>query len=163
MRCLGPSQLVVAVLPALPAFFIYQLATGRGISWEPALGLLIALPVVFRLLRIGIWVHDDEVVMRNAWKTFRAPIDQVEMLAGMVDVDIAEIDRTTGGHARESRQKAGDEIASRKFLRNRLTIDGEQHEIDAMLGRSSKAQAKAAANVIKTLYEAKARRSTDNE
>lgn len=159
MRLLGPSRLIMICAIGLLSFFAYLLISRQGTSFELTAVLILEGLVLYRLIRIGIWVYDDEVILRNAWKTERSPIEHVEMRAAMLDEDIGEIDHITGGHARTARAKAGDEGASRRLLRNRLIIDGEQHEIDAMLGRTREGQAEAAAKVIEALYAAKARRS----
>ncbi|MGB5952208.1 MAG: hypothetical protein WBG57_06775 [Ornithinimicrobium sp.] len=80
------------------------------------------------------------------------PLEEVEIRAGYVD-DISEFDRFTGGQTLEMRRRVGDQFAERTFLR--IMLDGEEEDIDALLGRTPKSQAKAAEKLFAEIERAR--------
>ena len=153
-RVLGPGAFTPAVAVVLMSDWVY-----RVIVWPEALiEAIVVVPlgvlIVWRFVRVGVWIDDGDLVIRNAWETLRVPLNEVVLRTGYVD-DISEFDRFTGGYANKFRSKVGDSFADRDFLRHRLVYNGEEHDIDAFFGRTPKAQVAQAAKLIQAIENAK--------
>ena len=149
----GTKLIGAGIFAPVIAGLVMGYYTIRVIVWpdaffEAAIVVPLAFLVLWRFMRVGVWLKDGQLVSRNAWETIRAPIDEVIVRKGYVD-DISEFDRFTGGQANVMRAKAGDSFADRRFLRYRFLIDGEEHEIDAFVGRMPKTQHRLAHRLAK--------------
>lgn len=143
------------------AAVIMSFWTLRVIFWPDALiEAVLVVPlgvfVVWRFVRVGVWITDGTLVIRNAWETIRVPLDEVDIRAGYVD-DISEFDRFTGGQTNKLRREIGDSFAERTFLRHRIVVDGQEEDIDAFFGRTPNGQSKAAVRLFKEIERAKRR------
>ena len=142
-RIVGPGMFTPAVAMVLMSFWVFRVIIWPDALIEAVVVFPLGILVVWRFIRVGVWVDDGHIVVRNAWDTQRAPMDEAKLVRGYVD-DISDFDRFTGGHTNRIRAELGDDFAGRKFLRHRMLIDGEEHDIDAMFGRTPKSQMKAA-------------------
>lgn len=145
-----PGERIIGTGYVVPTVALFGLSywVMRVIMWPGALiEAIVVIPVSFiifwKFLRVGVWIDGELLIVRNSWETIRVPIDKAILRSGYVD-DISEFDRFTGGHANKMRSQVGDAFADRTFLRYRLVIDGEEHEIDAFFGRTPKGQQREA-------------------
>ena len=149
-KIIGSGVLVPTVAAIVMSYWVFRVIIWPDALIEALVVVPISFVIIWRFLRVGIWVVGNDLVIRNSFETLRAPLDQVTLRKGYVD-DISEFDRFTGGQANLMRAKVGDSFADRKFLRHRLVIDGEEHEIDAFFGRTPNGQEREAAKLSEFL------------
>ena len=142
-RIAGRAYGVPIVAALVMGFWVMRVIVWPDAFLEAAVVIPMAFIVLWRFLRIGIWLDGDLLVVRNTWETIRVPVSEATLRAGYVD-DISEFDRFTGGYANQMRLRVGDQFADRSFLRHRLVVDGVEHELDAFLGRTPKGQRRVA-------------------
>lgn len=155
-RVLGPGLFTPVV-----AFLLMSYWVVRVIIWPDALiEAVVVIPfgvlIVWRFVRVGVWLDNSELVVRNAWESLRVPLDEVDLRSGYVD-DISEFDRFTGGYANQFRSQVGDAFADRTFLRHRLFYEGEEQDIDAFFGRMPKTQIAMADKLVAAIDNARQR------
>ena len=143
MRIFGPSKFIVVAASVYLGYWVLRVLAEPEASLEVPVVLAFSAPIIWRLLRVGIWVNEDQVVLKNMWNTVRCRPEEARLVAGHLD-ELSEFDRFTGGQSRAYRRKLEDYAAEERLLRHRLVIDGKQHEIDAMMGRTPRAQREAA-------------------
>ncbi len=145
-RIIGPGGFLVFSGLAFMGFWLARLIAEPNAGVETIVVLPLSAMIVWRFLRVGVFVDGQDILLRNMWGEERWPAERVQLRGGVVD-DISEFDRFTGGHTSQYRARVGDQFATRTFLRHRFFVDGEEHDIDAMYGRVPKSQTKAAEKI----------------
>jgi len=143
VRILGPSPVIVVTASLYMGYWMARVVAEPNAGIEIPIVIVCSAPIVWRLLRVGVWVNGDSVLLRNMGSTVSGPLAGSRLIAGRLD-ELSDFDRFTGGESRGYRMRLGDSAAETKLLRHRLKLNGKQHEIDAMMGRTPKGQLKAA-------------------
>ncbi len=154
-RVLGPGTLTPSVAFVLMTYWVIRVFVWPDALIEAVVVVPFGALIVWRFIRVGVWIDNGELVIRNAWESLRVAIEDVDLRSGYVD-DISEFDRFTGGYANQMRSKVGDTYADRKFLRHRLYYQGEEHDIDAFFGRMPKTQLVMATKLEAAINSARA-------
>ena len=159
-RVIGPSSVIAVGAAVFMLYWIGQLIADPTAGIEIPVVLGFVGPLYARFLCMGIWVGEDQVILRNAWQTIKAPVMKTKVVGGKVD-DTSDFDRFTGGMSQHYRDVLGDTSAYDKYLRFRLKMEGKEHELDVMMGRMPKSQLAMASDVEEALALARNRLSAD--
>lgn len=151
---MGPGFFTPAAALLVMGYWIYRVIIWPDAFIEAVFVVPIGSIIVWRFVRIGVWIDGGKLVVRNAWECLLLPLDKVELRSGYVD-DLSEINRFTGGYTNKFRAKIGDTFAERSFPRHRLYYDGEQTDIDAFFGRTPISQTVAAERLVRAIEDAK--------